>query len=143
MKLSNTKWIEAISTLNELTQTHRLKWSVSKTAAIGSRYGGGLMSIGGVTESEPVGASFIAPYQDKFLRLTKFQVTSSGGGSTAGLLGIAGNYIDYRLDILDSAGTELFSVPETSGLADLYKSIQYQVTDVDGLLNSLLKEPLP
>lgn len=133
-----SQWIEAISKLNELTQIGQLKWSISETRGAPIRMTG-LLNLASGTEKIPVEAAFKAEYQDKVLRITKYQVVvNENSGLRGGLLGYSGSGIDYRLEILDRSGVAIYNVPETTGLADLYKSIQYQITDVDGLLNSLL-----
>lgn len=133
-----SQWIEAISKLNELTQTRQLGWSISETRAHPIKVIGALNWQHGI-EKVPVDAAFVADYQDKKLRITKFQVVSDKSGIGGGLLALSQiGSNDYRLDILDKSGVAVYTVPETIGLADLYKSIQYQVTDVDGLLKSLL-----
>jgi hypothetical protein len=122
------KWIEAISVLNDLTQSGELRWQVeNRTGIINTGIGGSL----GFLQSPS--AVYRARYMDKWFRMKKLDIPSvnpfSVGGGT-----------NYSLEIIDDGGNTLFQVPENTGLSDLFNSIQYQLSGVDELLNSLLSQ---
>lgn len=135
---NDTKWIEAVTKINELTQTGQLKWEARKNTQQPIKIVGGLIGHSGTFE--PVGTAFVALYKDKVLRISKSRFKKSDD------FGLSGGLLDayyssnekYLLEILDSNENELLKVPVEVGLNDLYQSIQYQIADVDGILNSLL-----
>ncbi len=128
MTSPSSRWIEAISVLNEMTQTRRLNWEpLSESSPILSFSGDGLSS----TASHH---AFRTRYENKWLRIRKAR-------QSLATLALGGGM--YTLEILDDAGRPIFIVPEATGLDDLFRSIeyQYQVTSgANALLESLLKE---
>ena len=127
MAALTSKWISAISTLNELTQSNRLKWQVEPVTAAGSARHRVVFGV-----SRPT-AAYQAKYKDKWFRLTH---TQSQGFPTSVTFGEA----TFVLEIVDDAGNTLFTVPETTGLSDLLQSVQYQLSGVDKLLDDLISE---
>jgi hypothetical protein len=119
-----SRWIEAISTLNELTQKKEIAWEIDRFS--------GLAGFG-----SPRPRAYRAKYLDKWFRLV---VTDEPQGGI-GLFGIAaaGLVGPYTLEIVDEVGNSLFRIPESSGLKDLYQSVQFQLSGVDEILNSLLR----
>jgi len=108
-----TKWIEAISVLTELTQQGRLKWQVDAP-------GLGLIAstLRGTT---PQQSAYKAKYLDNWFRLTR-RVTGQAAFTT--ILSSP----PYSLDIIDESGAQLYAIPETTGLSDLYQAVQYQLS---------------
>jgi len=119
-----SKWLQAISVLIELTQQGRLKWQVEGT---------GIGLAAEILRSSKA-PSYRAKYQESWFRLTK------KGGQEMGALTTILSPLGFTLEIIDEAGNSLFVIPETSGLQDLYQAVQYQLSGVDKVLNSLLQE---
>jgi|SRR5882672_10203860 len=117
MPAPESRWIEAISVLNELTQQGRLKWTLLSP-----------MAEKKTVSSFFTSTSYGVAYQDKWFRLSRTE-TPFGSVPT------------YTLEIVTPKGEPLFKIPETSGLSDLLQSVQFQLSGVDSLLDSLLKEP--
>jgi hypothetical protein len=113
------KWLEAISVLIELTQQGQLKWELESRMALAPRG----IALGTV--------AYRAKYEESWFRLTNLgrQVTFGSPAEP-----------QFKLEIIDDAGNPLFLVPESSGLQDLYQAIQYQLSGVEKVLESLLKE---
>lgn len=117
---ASSKWVEAVASLNELTQTKRLKWEVDPTTPLGS----------------PSPKIYRAKYMDRWIRLTAMAEQFAALG---GFLGTIPSQ-QYILEITDDVGTSLFRVPESTGLKDLYQSVLSQLSGVDEILNSLIRE---
>lgn len=138
MTTADNKWIEAISTLNELTQTGRLSWKADSTFHQPTApILGGLASAALYGGNEPeitlAGAPYVVEYAGKVLRLARFHIPPRG------LLSSVNEYI-YTLDIVREDGQELYRVPASSGLNDLYRTVTRSASGVDEVLNSLLEE---
>jgi len=117
-----SKWLKAISVLNALTQKGDLRWQMESPKGILAK---------AMVDAEG-GQTFKAQYADKWIRLR--QKTRSQQGFFAVEEGPS-------LEIIDESGNTLYKIPETTGLNDLYQSVQYQLSGVDNLLNSLLNDP--
>lgn len=135
-----SQWIEAISTLNELTQTGQLTWEVSYTNPLPPSAPRTGLIASSLAPSPPytlAGAPFETTYETKKIRISRFSGRSSGQG----LLSVSQEFI-YALDILSATGLEVFRVPATSGLNDLFRSVEHQASGVEGLLSSLLSHKI-
>jgi hypothetical protein len=77
------------------------------------------------------GVGYRAKYQDSWFRLANFGPRMTFGSPPEP---------EFKLEIIDEEGNPLFVVPESSGLHDLYQAIQYQLSGVEKVLDSLLKE---
>lgn len=134
------KWIEAISTLNELTQIGQLTWTIDSRSGPSPRppSSGGLARAAGLEASQYtlLGVPYLANYGGKTLRLSRFVAPDKG----VGLLAIGGGANVYVLDILNNDGIEIYRVPASSGLNDLFRSIEHQASGVDELLSDLLAQ---
>ncbi|MGP1716570.1 MAG: hypothetical protein ACTS9Y_05265 [Methylophilus sp.] len=139
----SNKWIEVISAINEKTQLGKIKWQsrpnpiTAGVANISLDSGLGLatLAMNSGVEYKPVGAAFLAAYANKYFRVYKYSRVSKGSGFFA-----LSNGTYYRLEVLDSEENVVLEIPETTGLSDLYQSIQYQVTGVDDLIKSILED---
>lgn len=135
------KWIEAISTLNELTQTGQLRWRFSSNSPmLPVAPKGGLLSL--VYGSQPTysvaGAPFETTYEGKKVRISRFSVKGAAGGLVSSALEVP--VFVYALDILSDSGAEIIRAPATTGLNDLFRSVEHQVSGIDDFLNSLLED---
>ncbi|HWN08253.1 MAG TPA: hypothetical protein VNO50_03120 [Pyrinomonadaceae bacterium] len=128
-----SRWVDAISSMIELTQDGKLLWSVKGTA--NTPY-----------DKERTTSVFETKYKDRALRLYQIRVPSNIGG---GMLTIAYTiqgveppkwFTKVILEFIDSEGRALWTFPEVDALSDLLTSVQYQVAGVKDFLDTIISE---
>lgn len=122
MAVVSSKWIEAISSLNELTQNKEITWEVARPLVVG-------IGLGSAS------AMYRARYKNRWFRLSVSNEPPTFGAVFGGQV-----TSPYLLEIVDEQGNSLFRIPESTGLKDLHQSIQFQLSGVDEILDSLLQE---
>jgi len=48
---------------------------------------------------------------------------------------------EIRLEFIDDRGKPLYRVPQVAGIEDLLRAVEYQTSEIDEFLNSLVKSP--
>ena len=108
-----SQWVDVVAKLTALTQQGKLLWTATMTPGKG-------------------GASFIAKYKDKTLRLSRVHITE--------LLSFGENRETTRLEFIDNLGNGLWSFPDTANLDDLFNAAKFQAAGVQSFLTDILKE---
>jgi hypothetical protein len=120
MSAAPSKWLQVISTLNALTQGGKLRWQAEpQPAADPTRNRTNFFVLSK--------KSYKAQYKDKWFRVTSAQTLTAQPA--------------YVLEVVNEIGESVFTVPETNGVKDLIQSVEYQISGVDALIDSLLQEP--
>ena len=132
-KKSKNRWVDAITSMIELTQDGMLRWTVVSNAS--THYG----------DEERITPVFQTTYNDKALRLYKVRRPTNYSNALIGLYSISGTepprwITRVVLEFVDSEGRALWTFPEVEALSDLLTSVQYQVTGVSDFLDTIINE---
>ena len=136
MAETEDKWVEAVAKLIKLTQASKIKWSSSKPPDY----------LKGDAD-DYVETIFLAKYNDRNLRLYqriyKIEFNPLTG---SGLFKFGDPRPDYlwssnvALEMLDLDGNKIWKFPQVTPLEDLLTSVRFQVADLDGFIEKLLKD---
>ena len=127
------RWVDAISSLIELTQDGKVSWKVNANAK--TPY-----------ENERTSSVFESTYADRALRLYKIKLPSNISSVTGGLLySIQGIeppkwFAKIILEFIDTQGRALWTFPDIDALSDLLTSVQFQVAGVKDFLDNIISE---
>lgn len=128
-----SRWVDAISSMIELSQDGKLLWTVDTRA--NTPY-----------EKERTTSIFQTTYSDRALRLYQIKVPANINRITGTLVyqmqGIEPPkwFTQVILEFVDSEGRALWTFPEVDALSDLLKSVQYQVAGVKDFLDIIIGE---
>lgn len=132
MAQETSKLVEALSKLVELTQEGKIEWTASS-----EHYS--------TPQDWLVVAAFKGQWEGWKLRITKFNRKIEPEALSLTSISIALGRptkpywkTQYKLDIVDDRGMELYSFPTSSVVSDLFETIQYQAAGVSGFMDKLL-----
>jgi hypothetical protein len=130
---SRNRWVDAISSMIELTQDGKLRWTVVPDAS--KVYDG----------KEITTSVFETTYSDRALRLYEVRVPSNFSPIERSLYSVRGEeppmwYKEVILEFVDTEGRTLWTFPQVDALSDLLTSVQYQVAGVNDFLDTLIGE---
>jgi hypothetical protein len=137
----DSKWISAVTALLKLTQTGALKWERTSQSE----------AFPGVEPESEIEFVYTAKLKDLGFRLYE---TVSAAFRSSSLLNAWSDMLGNRdslarrrsatrriiLEAVDDNLKSLFTFPQVSALADLLSAVKYQVSDVENVLDSILKE---
>jgi hypothetical protein len=132
-KKIRNRWLDAISSMIELTQDGKLKWSAAATP-------------GGIADdTERTSSVFQTSYNGKSLRLYEKRVPAKQGGFPASIYALTGEeppkwYKRVLLEFVGADGHSLWTFPDVDALSDLLTSVQYQVVGVHDFLDEIISE---
>jgi len=127
------RWVDAISSMIELTQDGKLSWDVNDNAK--TPY-----------EKERTTSVFETTYYDRALRLYKIKLpTNIGQVTTSVVYTLQGLeppkwFAKIILEFVDSEGRALWTFPDIDALDDLLTSVQFQVAGVKDFLDAIIGE---
>lgn len=132
-KLPRNRWVDAVSSMIELTQEGKLKWTTNSE------------SDKAQDDKERTTPYFLTTYKDKALRLYEKRVPVNTNSITASLYSITGEEPpkwrrNIILEFIDGEGHNLWTFPEIDALPDLLSSVQYQVSGVNDFLDDIISE---
>jgi hypothetical protein len=128
-----SRWVDAVSSMIELTQDGKLTWHVNANAT--TPY-----------EQERTTSVFETTYNEQLLRLYQIRLPAEFSGVAARLFQqIQGGeppkwFTKVRLEFVDVKGQVLWTFPEIDALSDLLTSVQYQVAGVKEFLDNIIGE---
>lgn len=132
-KKTKNRWVDAISSMIELTQDGKLKWSVATNP-------------NGITDdTDRTSSVFQTSYKDKSLRLYEKRVPAKLNSISQSLFMVTGEqppkwYRSVILEFVGADGRSLWTFPDVDALSDLLTSVQYQVVGVHDFLNEIISE---
>ena len=130
------RWVDAISSLIELTQDGKVLWRVNANAK--TPY-----------DNERTSSVFETTYVDKALRLYQIKLPTNMVGGRAGLLDTIYKMQGVEppkwiskiiLEFIDHEGHALWTFPDIDALSDLLTSVQFQVAGVKDFLDNIISE---
>ena len=132
-KKSRNRWVDAITSMIELTQDGKLRWTVAP--GVSTHY----------DDEERITPVFQTTYNDKALRLYKVRRPTNYSNTVISLYNISGTELPrwstrVILEFVDSEGRALWTFPQVDALSDLLTSVQYQVTGVSDFLDTIINE---
>jgi len=132
-KKSRNRWVDAISSMIELTQDGKLRWTIVPDAI--KIYDG----------KEITTSVFETTYSDRALRLYEGRVPSNFSPIERSLYNFRGEgppmwFKEVILEFVDTEGRTLWTFPQVDALSDLLTSVQYQVAGVNDFLDTIIGE---
>ncbi|HVC50824.1 MAG TPA: hypothetical protein VND87_02260 [Stellaceae bacterium] len=122
MAVTQDDLVGAVTKLNELTRTQRLKWEPCNPPIQKKAFGLGRLDHLGTK-------SFQAVHEGRVLRITEYVSEFAAFG---------GKSFKYTLDIRDQDGSSVFEFPDVAGISDLFRSVQTQKLDIEGFIRKLV-----
>lgn len=144
MASEKEQYIDAVVKLIKLTQEGKIKWTPQKPRDSLNRDAGMIVDV-----------FYSTQYNDRRLGLyeSRYKVEAPASGTLSGfsgidfsrLFGLSYPYWTSKvvLEIIDDSGKSLWTFPDVSGLSDLLNAVKYQVADVKGLIEDILKDDDP
>ena len=128
-----SRWVDAITSMIELSQDGKIVWTVDTSAK--TSY-----------EKERTTSVFQTKYNDQALRLYQIRVPTNINSITSALVyqvqGIDPPkwFTKVILEFVDNEGRTLWAFPDVDALSDLLTSVQFQVAGVKGFLDTIIGE---
>ncbi len=126
MSDENTKSLEAVTRMIELTQQGKLEWTTE--APVRTR--------NVENNTTPI---FYTTYRDRMLRLYKVRI-DVGRSGYSGFSERPASQEKIVLEFVNENGYALWMFPEMSALQDLLTAVKYQLAGVSNFLDEILSE---
>jgi len=121
MAVTQNDLVGAVTKLNELTRTQRLKWEPCNPPSQKKAFGMEMLDHLGTK-------SFQAVHEGRILRITEYVSEFAAFDKS----------LKYTLDIRDQDGSSVFEFPDVAGISDLFRSVQTQKLDIEGFIRKLV-----
>lgn len=127
MTISDEDFVTAIAKLNDLTRSGQIRWQ----------------RVEDIRLANSVGVAYTAKHEGRNIRIVEYSPPRARGFFTDALSReqLAGVVPakEIILEITDDQGHTLFEFPKVQGIADLFDTVRFQLTDVEGFIRSLAR----